>query len=78
MNQKRRSIFEMIDAPEKGWVTHQIKRVTTLDSPTQWLVELIRESDGLMVSFETGELYVAWARATEKAHQIETGLILVP
>lgn len=72
---KRRTQFDMIEEPEKGWRTRHVKSATTFDAPPVWHVELVRESDGITVTFANESLFTAWARATEQAHMMTIGLL---
>lgn len=75
---QRRSIFDAIEAPEPGWVTRKIKRVDPVGAPPFWRIELARIGDGITVSHDAADLYVAWARATEQAHSHNIGLFAKP
>ncbi len=70
----KRTQFDMIEQPERGWHTRHVRRHTSSDAPPVWQVELGREEDGATVAFENESLYVAWARATEAAHMMSNGL----
>lgn len=73
-NAKRRTQFDMIEHPEKGWRTRHVKSQSTFDAPLVWEVELVREEDGATVSFQNEHLFTAWARAAEAAHMMTIGL----
>lgn len=71
---KRRPVFDIIENPEKGWVCILIRRTTSATEETVWRIEIQREADGLLVSHENPSLFVAWARATEKAYMLGADL----
>ena len=71
---KRRTQFDMIEEPEKGWRTRHVKSQSAFDAPLVWEVELVREEDGATVAFSNESLFTAWARATEAAHMMSIGL----
>ena len=71
---KRKSAFDMIENPEKGWTTALVSRTQITGEEVVWAITLEHEADRASVSFEAESLYVAWARATEQAHMMNIGL----
>jgi len=72
---KRRPIFDVIENPEKGWKCVLIQLITSADDEEgAWRVQIRRESDGMIVGADNPMLFVAWARATEKAHMEDNGI----
>lgn len=70
----RRTLFDMIENPEKGWVTREVKRVVRLGDEPFWRVEIVHIEDGFSVSYEDESLYIAWFRSAEAAHMHNIGL----
>ena len=75
---KSKTVFDVLENPEGGWVLRELRRVETIDDQTMWQVELVRLSDGLTISRASSSLFVAWARVTEAAHMIDQGLNTTP
>ena len=71
---RKRTVFDVIETPEPGWVTRKLKRKTAIDSEPTWLVQLAHDGDGASIEFEHESLYIAWARACEQAHSYNAGL----
>ncbi len=70
----KRTMFDAIENPEKGWQTRSLVQIVTSDSPPRWEIVLMHDATGSTVKFDADSLYVAWARATEQAHMMNIGL----
>jgi hypothetical protein len=68
------NMFEMLENPHEGWETREIKQVHHIDAPTEWLVQLMKVSDGTPVEFRHANLHIAWVRAIEAVRSHEMGL----
>lgn len=68
-------VFEVLENPEPGWKLRKIEQHIVLGETPEWHVELVRQSDGACATFHHEDLYVAWARATERAHMESNGLM---
>lgn len=68
-------VFEVLETPVKGWSLRRIEQRTSTDSPPMWLVEIMRDKDGVALIFENESLHVAWVRCTARADGMDAGVV---
>ena len=67
-------LFDILETPAKGWSLRRIEQRTSTDHPPMWLVEIMRDRDGVALVFENESLHVAWVRCTARADSMEAGV----